>query len=183
MKKSQLTSAIKNILAENKKQKLEENTIRQMIREVLSERDQDITVSFTSAEVSAILDALASSNIENNVSKAGDMQGAGGNILANLAQATAKLKNAYYPNPQADLNEEAYDTIRDIINNHGNRPSEAEVRANLTGNDDDEVLKHFGYGSGTVIGYQYGRPIYANQKKKVTNWKYSGGGYGRKRYE
>lgn len=121
MKKSQLVSAIKNVLAENKKEKLNENTIREIIREVLSEKQ--------------------------------------------------------------NINEEAYDTIRDIINNHGNRPSEEEVRANLTGNDDDEVLKHFGYSSGTVIGYQYGRPIYANQKKKETNWKYSGGGYGRKRYE
>ena len=38
MKKSQLVSAIKNVLAENKKQKLDENTIREIIREVLSEK-------------------------------------------------------------------------------------------------------------------------------------------------
>lgn len=37
MKKSQVVSAIKTIIAENKKQKLQENTIRQMIREVLAE--------------------------------------------------------------------------------------------------------------------------------------------------
>jgi len=103
MKKSQLVSAIKTVVAENKKQKLDENTIRQMIREVLAEAEQDITLTLTPGEVSAILDALAQSNIENNVSKAGDMQGAGGKTLANLTQATAKLKNAYYPNPQADL--------------------------------------------------------------------------------
>jgi hypothetical protein len=39
MKKSQLVSAIKTILAENKKQKLDENTIRQVIREVLAEKE------------------------------------------------------------------------------------------------------------------------------------------------
>jgi len=38
MKKSQLVSAIKTILAENKKQKLDENTIREIIREVLAEK-------------------------------------------------------------------------------------------------------------------------------------------------
>ena len=37
MKKSQLVSAIKTVLAENKKEKLNENTIREIIREVLSE--------------------------------------------------------------------------------------------------------------------------------------------------
>ena len=37
MKKSELISAIKTVLAENRKQKLDENKIRQIIREVLSE--------------------------------------------------------------------------------------------------------------------------------------------------
>lgn len=41
MKKSELISAIKTILAENKKQKLNEDTIRQIIREVLSEEAYD----------------------------------------------------------------------------------------------------------------------------------------------
>lgn len=40
MKKSQLVSAIKTVIAENKKQKLNESTIREIIREVLSEADQ-----------------------------------------------------------------------------------------------------------------------------------------------
>jgi hypothetical protein len=40
MKKSQLVSAIKTVLAENKKQKLDENSIRQIIREVLAEASQ-----------------------------------------------------------------------------------------------------------------------------------------------
>jgi hypothetical protein len=44
MKKSQLVSAIKTVLAENKKQKLDENTIRQAVREVLSEADQYIKI-------------------------------------------------------------------------------------------------------------------------------------------
>jgi hypothetical protein len=49
MKKSQLVSAIKNVLAENKKQKLDENTIRQLIREVLSEEAYDTVRDVKSA--------------------------------------------------------------------------------------------------------------------------------------
>ena len=40
MKKSQIVSAIKTILAENTKQKLQENTIREMIREILAEAEE-----------------------------------------------------------------------------------------------------------------------------------------------
>ena len=88
---------LKKFLTENKL-----TTNARALKEV-TEESQSIGLTLTPAEISAILDALAQSNIENNVSKANDMQGAGGRILANLAQATAKLKNAYYPNPQADL--------------------------------------------------------------------------------
>jgi hypothetical protein len=121
MKKSQLVSAIKNVLAENKKQKLDENTIREIIREVLSEKQ--------------------------------------------------------------NINEEAHDFIRDIESALGKNPSPERVEQYLGRALSDEEREALGGGSGPVIGYQYGRPIYANQKKKVTNWKYSGGGYGRKRYE
>lgn len=162
MKKSQLVSAIKTILAENTKQKLDENTIREIIREVLSEEGQEITVSLTPLEVSAVLDALANSNIENNVSKAGDMQGAGGKILANLAQAKVKLQNAYYPNPQADLNEEEYDTVGDITRALNNsRPSQDEVENYLGRSLSKDELRAFGFNSGTVTGYKYGQPQYA----------------------
>jgi len=166
MKKSQVVSAIKNVLAENKKQKLDENTIRQIIREVLSEEGQDITVSFTPLEVSAILDALANSNIENNISKAGDMQGAGGRILVNLANAKAKLENAYHPNPQAELNEEAYDTVQDVTRALNNsRPSQDQVEDYLGRSLSKDELRAFGFNSGTVTGYKYGQPQYAPKPK------------------
>jgi hypothetical protein len=103
-----LAKEAKDKKKDEKKQKLDENSVRALVREVLSEEVQDITVSLTTSEISAILDAIANSNIENNISKAGQMQGAGGKILANLAQATVKLQNAYYPNPQADLAEEVH---------------------------------------------------------------------------
>jgi len=128
MTRQELAEAIKSVLAENTKRKLDESAIRRVVKEVLAEEFEKLSA-------------------------------------------------------KGELNEETYDTIQDIVRNHGNRPSEAEVRANLTGIDDDEVLNYFGYDSGRVIGYQYGRPVYADQKKKTTNWKYSGGGYGRKRYE
>ncbi len=49
MKKSELISAIKTVLAENRKQKLDENKIRQIIREVLSEEVYDLVRDVKSA--------------------------------------------------------------------------------------------------------------------------------------
>ena len=98
----------------NLKRFLTENKLTTNARALgdVNEESQSIGLTLTPGEVSAVLDALASSNIENNISKAGQMQSGGNRILANLAQATAKLKNAYYPNPQADLAEEGKKTVR-----------------------------------------------------------------------
>ncbi len=171
---NKLAKEAKDKKKDEKKQKLSESTIREIIREVLSEEGQDITVSLSPAEVSAILDALANSNIENNVSKAGDMQGAGGRILANLAQATAKLKNAYYPNPQADLNEEAYDTVRDVTQAlNTSRPSQDAVEDYLGRSLSSDELRAFGFNSGIVTGYKYGQPQYAGQGQKKTYTRYA----------
>jgi hypothetical protein len=51
MKKSQVVSVIKTIIAENKKQKLQENTIRQMIREVLAEEYKQFGRSYYKIEL------------------------------------------------------------------------------------------------------------------------------------
>jgi hypothetical protein len=100
----------------NLKRFLTENKLTTNARAVgdVNEESQSIGLTLTPGEVSAVLDALASSNIENNISKAGQMQSGGNRILANLAQATAKLKNAYYPNPQADLAEGTSASWKDL---------------------------------------------------------------------
>ena len=87
MKKSELAKAIKSVIVESR--------VKKAVRQVLAEeRDQTITLTLSVGEASAILDGLASSNLENNISKAGDMQGAGGRIIVNLNHAKAKLQNA-----------------------------------------------------------------------------------------
>ena len=114
MKKSQLVSAIKTVLAENKKQKLDENTIRQVIREVLAEKE--------------------------------------------------------------DINEEAYDTVRDVTQALNNsRPSQDQVEDYLGRSLSRDELKAFGFNSGIVIGYKYGQPQYAGQGQKKTYTSYARG--------
>jgi len=89
MKKSELAKAIKSVIVESR--------IKKTVRQVLAEqRDQNITLTLSREEASAILDGLASSNLENNVSKDGGMQGAGGRIIVNLDHAKTKLQNALY---------------------------------------------------------------------------------------
>jgi hypothetical protein len=162
MTRQELAEAIKSVLAENTKSKLNESAIRQAVREVLAEEEgRDITVTLTSAEVSAILDALASSNIENNITKAGQLQGGGNKILANLAHAKAKLTNAYEPNPQADLadrtlDEEEYDFNRDA--------RAGAVGKQPTGKPTGKGKVEGKYAPGKkkqVVRYEFGKPVEA----------------------
>ena len=100
MKKSQLVSAIKTILAENKKQKLDENTIRQIIREILAEKET--------------------------------------------------------------INEEAYDTVRDVKSALGHNPTQEDVEEYLGRSLDSDEMDAFGFQ--IAIGRRNGQPIYASKK-------------------
>lgn len=112
MKKSQLISAIKTVLAENKKQKLSESTIRGIIREVLAEKDT--------------------------------------------------------------VNEEAYDTVRDVTQAlNTSRPSQDAVEDYLGRSLSSDELRAFGFNSGIVTGYKYGQPQYAGQGQKKTYTRYA----------
>jgi len=151
-----------------KKEKLDESAVRQAIKEVLAEEGQNITLALSVGEASAILDALASSNLENNISKAGDMQGAGGQILANLNRAKAKLHNALNGEQGENLNEEAYDLVRDIHSVLGRNASQDEVEDYLGRSLSGSELKALGFNSGRVVGYKHGQPVYAGQGQKKT---------------
>lgn len=134
----------------------------------IKEEGQNITLALSAGEASAILDALASSNLENNISKAGDMQGAGGQILANLNRAKAKLHNALNGGQGEDLNEEAYDLVRDIHSVLGRNASQDEVEDYLGRSLSGSELKALGFNSGRVVGYKHGQPVYAGQGQKKT---------------
>jgi hypothetical protein len=137
-------------------------------RSMNEEEGQNITLALSVGEASAILDALASSNLENNISKAGDMQGAGGQILANLNRAKAKLHNALNGEQGEDLNEEEYDIVRDIHSVLGRNASQDEVEEYLGRSLSSSELKALGFNSGRVTGYKHGQPQYAGQGQRKT---------------
>jgi len=58
--------------------------------------DNPITITFEKKELEGILEALATTNIENLVSQRNDFQGAGGEKYQNYKAGEQKIKNALY---------------------------------------------------------------------------------------
>ncbi len=130
MKKSQVVSAIKTIIAENKKQKLEENTIRQMIREVLAEEYKQFGRSYYKIELNNDGDRVINlfSGEEILVQKKGEEQRTDDEI-------TNDIQNTYKPS--------------------SDEPTDAEINALLKygpeGKFGDKNTKGYGtYGKGSL---------------------------------
>jgi hypothetical protein len=90
-------------------------------------------------------------------------------------------QNVTSTNPQEDINketinEEAYDTVRDVTQALNNsRPSQDEVEDYLGRSLSSDELRAFGFNSGTIIGYKYGQPQYAGQGQRKTYTSYAKG--------
>lgn len=109
---NKLAKEAKNKKEDEKNQKLSESTIREIIREVLAERD--------------------------------------------------------------NINEEAYDTVRDVTQAlNTSRPSQDAVEDYLGRSLSSDELRAFGFNSGIITGYRYGQPQYAGQGQKKTYTKYA----------
>jgi hypothetical protein len=90
-------------------------------------------------------------------------------------------QNVTSTNPQEDINEEtineeAYDTVRDVTQALNNsRPSQDEVEDYLGRSLSSDELRAFGFNSGTITGYKYGQPQYAGQGQRKTYTSYAKG--------
>jgi hypothetical protein len=77
---------------------------------------------------------------------------------------------------QEAINEEAYDTVQDVTRALNNsRPSQDEVEEYLGRSLSSDELRAFGFNSGTIIGYKYGQPQYADQGQRKTYTSYARG--------
>jgi len=171
MKKSQLVSAIKTVLAENKKQKLDENTIRQIIREVLAEG-----VEFREGDKClALMTGTAADGYEECTILGIDPSGVA--VVKNKAgQSDEVYTKDLKPISSSAVNEEGYDTVQDVTRALNNsRPSQDEVEDYLGRSLSRDELRAFGFNSGTVIGYKHGQPQYAGQGQRKTYTSYARG--------
>ena len=169
MKKSQLISAVKTVLAENKKQKLSESTIREIIREVLAEE-----IGFKEGDKClALVRGSAASGYEECTILGMDPSGVA------VVQNEDGISDEVYtkdlrPIGSKAVNEEAYDTVRDVTQAlNTSRPSQDEVEDYLGRSLSNDELRAFGFNSGIVTGYKYGQPQYAGQGQNKTYTKYA----------
>lgn len=187
MKKSQLVSAIKTILAENKKQKLDENTIRQVIREVLAEKE-DINEAVHGQSALHKLAKSSKSFQEFQQKAQAHLEKTSKSTLKTSGTVSSSMKrnlksiwderndDDYDTVDEQNINEEAYDTVQDVTRALNNsRPSQDEVEDYLGRSLSSDELRAFGFNSGTVTGYKYGKPQYAGQGQRKTYTSYAKG--------
>ena len=181
MKKSQLVSAIKTVLAENKKEKLNESTIREIIREVLSEEVHGQSALHKLAKscksfqeflqkAQAHLEKTSKSTLKTSGTLSSSMK-------SNLKSIWDERNDDDHDTvDEQTINEEAYDTVRDVTQALNNsRPSQDEVEDYLGRSLSSDELRAFGFNSGTVIGYKHGQPQYAGQGQRKTYTSYARG--------
>lgn len=161
MKKSELAKAIRNVLAENTKNKLDESKIRQAIREVLAEEDPSgrtklPAVSFLSRYHPEVFSTIADANI-----------GVTNYDIADIIDDYVEYLKLFGADGKV-INEEGYDTVRDIHTALGRNASQDEIEQYLGRSLSGSELKAFGFNSGTITGYKYGVPQYAGQGQKKT---------------
>ena len=187
MKKSQLVSAIKTVLVENKKQKLDENTIRQVIREVLAEKE-DINEAVHGQSALHKLAKSSKSFQEFQQKAQAHLEKTSKSTLKTSGTVSSSMKrnlksiwderndDDYDTVDEQTINEEAYDTVQDVTRALNNsRPSQDEVEDYLGRSLSSDELRAFGFNSGTVTGYKYGKPQYAGQGQRKTYTSYAKG--------
>ncbi len=180
MKKSQLAEAIKSVLAENR--------IKQAVREVLAEEilnapgqkqwdskfkinydDLPANVDLKTASLNKLLQGIPYQHV------AYPQDSDDGNLLFKTAEDLARAKKALM-GKQSTINEEEYDTVKDVTQALNNsRPSQDEVENYLGRSLSKDELRAFGFNSGTVTGYKYGQPQYAGQGQRKTYTSYARG--------
>lgn len=168
MKKSQLAQAIKSVLAENK--------IRQAVKQVLAEQkpiNEEPIEGFSELDYLRNYISHASATFDTIVRKIDNGENIPSNLLKSvqtqLASAEQWVRNKE-KNQSVDeqtINEEVYDTIQDIANNVGSRPSQDAVEdylgrtLNVYDDDDKDIMKAFGFDTRVPYGHKHGQPQYA----------------------
>lgn len=181
MKKSQLVSAIKTVLAENKKEKLNENTIREIIREVLSEEVAAQSALHKIAKECGSFQEFAQKALTHLKSISKSTYKTSDKVSPSLRRSLKNIwdernDDDYDTVDEQNINEEAYDTVQDVTRALNNsRPSQDEVEDYLGRSLSSDELRAFGFNSGTVIGYKHGQPQYAGQGQRKTYTSYARG--------
>jgi hypothetical protein len=166
---NKLAKEAKNKKEDEKKQKLSESTIREIIREVLAEE-----IGFKEGDKClALVRGSAASGYEECTILGMDPSGVA------VVQNEDGISDEVYtkdlrPIGSKVVNEEAYDTVRDVTQAlNTSRPSQDAVEDYLGRSLSSDELRAFGFNSGIVTGYKYGQPQYAGQGQKKTYTKYA----------
>lgn len=187
MKKSEIVSAIKTVLAEgmpNLKKPTKWQTqndtpemtkVRKKFHPIQDRQDQ------YDADVKAgkMKDPDKRKAVKNKITD--DKQAIYAELQKLAKEAKEKKKEKLDENTIREvirevLSEEGYDTVQDVTRAlNKSRPSQDEVEDYLGRSLSSDELRAFGFNSGTLIGYKHGQPQYAGQGQRKTYTSYARG--------
>jgi len=141
MTRQDLAEAIKSVLAENTKSKLNESAIRQAVREVLAETVKltadNIKYPFIGNTKNAILDKEYCDKVGINYNLGDSL-----NVDGTEFQVRSIIEPYFYVLTKlgsGEMNEEEYDLVRDIESALGRNPSEENLKKYLKIEPEDEL--------------------------------------------